>query len=89
MKGSSAPGMMTVALGAVVNIVLDPIFIFVFRMGVRGAAAATVLSQAVSALWVLLYLTRSSTPVPLRAQEIRLTRQEWYRLYLAAGNPLP
>ena len=79
-QGSAGYGMMTVALGAVVNIVLDPIFIFVFHMGVRGAAAATVISQAGSALWVLLYLTRSSTPVPLRIQEIRLTGKRTGRI---------
>ena len=79
-QGSSGYGMMTVALGAVVNILLDPLFIFVFRMGVRGAAVATVLSQAVSALWVLLYLTRSSTPVPLRRPDIRLTGKRTGRI---------
>ena len=79
-QGSSGYGMMTVALGAIVNIALDPLFIFVFRMGVRGAAAATVLSQAVSAVWVLRYLTRSSTPVPLRAANVRLTGRRTGRI---------
>ena len=50
-------GMTTTILGAVINIVLDPVFIFVFDMGVAGAALATVLSQMVSAVWVLLFLT--------------------------------
>lgn len=45
--------MMTTLIGAVINVILDPIFIFVFDMGVRGAAIATVLSQAVGAIWVL------------------------------------
>lgn len=49
--------MVTVALGAVINIVLDPLFIFVFHMGVRGAALATVIAQFCSALWVVLFLT--------------------------------
>ncbi|MBR6950403.1 MAG: MATE family efflux transporter [Oscillospiraceae bacterium] len=79
-QGSAGYGMMTVALGAIVNIALDPIFIFVFRMGVRGAAVATVLSQAVSAVWVLRYLTRASTPVPLRASNIRLTGKRTGRI---------
>jgi hypothetical protein len=69
-------GMMTVALGAAVNIVLDPIFIFALDMGVRGAALATVLAQGCSALWVLKFLTdggRSSgcggTPCGSRRRE--------------------
>ena len=44
-------------VGAVVNIILDPIFIFVLDLGVRGAALATVLSQAVGAVWILRFLT--------------------------------
>lgn len=75
-QGFSRMGMMTVALGAAVNIVLDPIFIFALDMGVRGAALATVLAQGCSALWVLKFLTdggRSSgcggTPCGSRRRE--------------------
>ena len=57
-QGFSTFAMMTTLIGAVINIVLDPIFIFGFGMGVRGAALATVLSQAVGAVWVLWFLTR-------------------------------
>lgn len=49
--------MKTVVIGAVLNTVLDPLFIFVLKMGVRGAAVATIISQAVSAAWVLRFLT--------------------------------
>ena len=56
-QGFGRLGMMTVALGAVINIVLDPIFIFGLGMGVRGAALATVISQGCSAVWVLRVLT--------------------------------
>ena len=56
-QGFGKTGMVTVALGAVINIVLDPLFIFVFHMGVRGAALATVIAQFCSALWVVLFLT--------------------------------
>ena len=58
--------MMTVLLGAVTNIVLDPVFIFVFHMGVRGAALATILSQMLSALWILAFLTGRRTILKLR-----------------------
>lgn len=56
-QGFGVTGMLTVSIGAVLNLILDPIFIFVFGMGVRGAALATILSQMVSALWVLRFLT--------------------------------
>lgn len=56
-QGFGKISMMTVLLGAIANIVLDPIFIFVFDMGVRGAALATILSQFLSSIWVLRFLT--------------------------------
>lgn len=65
-QGFPRVGMMTVILGAALNIGLDPLFIYAFGMGVRGAALATVLSQTVSALWVLRFLTGKRPPVRLR-----------------------
>lgn len=64
-QGFSGLGMTTVMLGAVLNIVLDPIFIFLFQMGVAGAAVATVLSQMASCAFVLLSLLRKKMPVRL------------------------
>ena len=71
-QGSSNYGMMTVAIGAVVNIILDPILIFARKMGVQGAALATVIAQTVSALWVLLFLTRKNALVRLQARKMKL-----------------
>ncbi len=71
-QGFSRMGMLTVALGAVVNIVLDPIFIFGLDMGVRGAALATVISQACSAVWVLKFLTGKRAILRLRLAALRL-----------------
>lgn len=71
-QGFSRMGMVTVAVGAVVNIVLDPIFIFGLDMGVRGAALATVLSQACSAVWVLKFLTERRAILKLRLSALRL-----------------
>lgn len=65
-QGFARIGMLTVLLGAVVNIVLDPIFIFWLNLGVTGAAVATVLSQLLSAIWVLLFLTGRKTLLHLR-----------------------
>ena len=56
-QGFGRVGMLTVLIGAVLNIILDPVFIFALDMGVRGAALATVISQGVSAFWVLRFLT--------------------------------
>lgn len=55
-QGFAKTGMLSVLIGAVMNIVLDPLFIFAFHLGVRGAALATILSQAVSCIWVLSFL---------------------------------
>lgn len=62
-QGFSNFAMLTTVIGAVINIVLDPILIFVFDMGVQGAAIATVLSQAVSAVWVLWFLTKGKKTI--------------------------
>ena len=71
-QGYAKVSMWTVLIGAVCNIVLDPLFIFVFKMGVRGAALATVLSQAVSMLWVLRFLTGERSRIRLRRKTLRL-----------------
>ncbi len=68
--GFAKVGMGTVLIGAVLNIVLDPIFIFVFDMGVKGAAIATVISQFVSAAWVLIFLTGKRTL--LKIEKLRI-----------------
>ena len=70
-QGFTVVGMKTVLIGAILNTVLDPIFIFAFGMGVRGAALATILSQAVSAVWVLKFLTGSKTKWHLRREHLR------------------
>lgn len=59
-QGYSTVGMTSVAIGAVMNLILDPLFIFFFNFGVRGAAIATVISQSLSAIFVLYFLTRRS-----------------------------
>lgn len=71
-QGFGRIGMLTIALGAVVNIVLDPIFIFVFGMGVRGAALASVLAQLCSALWVIRFLTSKKAILTLSFTNFRL-----------------
>lgn len=65
-QGFAKMGMITVLIGAVLNIILDPVFIFVFDMGVSGAALATILSQAVSAFWVLIFLCGKKTILKIK-----------------------
>lgn len=71
-QGFSKISMLTVVIGAVINIVLDPIFIFVLEMGVQGAALATILSQTVSAVWVLKFLCGKKTSLRIRRKNFRL-----------------
>lgn len=71
-QGFSKTGMMTVLLGAVCNIVLDPIFIFVFDMGVAGAALATVISQTVSAVWIVAFLLGKKNLIRVHKKNLRL-----------------
>ena len=70
-QGFPRVGMCTTILGAVCNIILDPIFIFVFDMGVAGAALATIISQAVSAIWVLRFLTGPKAAVRIKRCYVR------------------
>lgn len=71
-QGFGRMGMLTVLLGAVMNIILDPVFIFVFGLGVRGAAIATVISQGASAVWVLRFLTGKKALLRLTRESLKL-----------------
>ena len=71
-QGFSTISMATVLIGAITNIVLDPVFIFGFGMGVKGAALATITAQAVSAVWVLRFLTGKRTKLRLQRRYFRI-----------------
>ncbi len=70
-QGFAKISMLTTVIGAVINIILDPILIFAFGLGVRGAAIATVLSQAVGAVWILRFLTGPKTTLKLRKEHLK------------------
>ena len=72
-QGFTTISMVSVLIGAIYNIVLDPVFIFAFHMGVKGAALATVISQAISTLWIILFLCGKKTQLHLRKKYMRLT----------------
>lgn len=73
-QGFAKTAMITVLVGAVINIVLDPIFIFVFGMGVKGAAIATVISQAVSAIWVVKFLLSKKSNIIIKKKHFKLKK---------------
>ncbi|MDO5141237.1 MAG: MATE family efflux transporter [Eubacteriales bacterium] len=83
-QGAASTAMKTVVIGAVINIILDPIFIFIFDMGVRGAALATIISQGISAAWVMRFLTGNKTRLHIRKNNLRL-RKEIVMTVLALG----
>ena len=78
-QGKATTGMMTVLIGAVANIILDPIFIFGMHMGVRGAALATVISQGLSCIWVLTFLSGKRRCFGLRKRTF-FRDYAWFRL---------
>ncbi len=79
-QGFGRVGMMTVVLGAVVNIVLDPVLIFLLDMGVKGAALATVIAQGLSAAWVLRFLAGPKAILRLRLSRLRLSARRTKRI---------
>lgn len=74
-QGFGNVGMLSVLIGAVINMILDPILIFGFHMGVRGAAVATVFSQLCSAVWVMAFLTGKKVPLRLMGGMLKLSLQ--------------
>lgn len=79
-QGFGKIGMLTVLLGAVANIILDPVFIFLFHMGVQGAALATVISQFLSAVWIIRFLTGKQTILKLKPSAFSLNRRRVMRI---------
>lgn len=86
-QGYAKYSMLTVIIGAVTNIVLDPIFIFKFGMGVKGAALATVLSQALSSLWVMKFLTGPKTSLKIRKSNLKIKKSIIIPVMLLGVSP--
>ena len=89
MRASGYPkkAMFTMLIGAITNVILDPIFIFWFDMGVKGAALATVLSQACSAAWVLSFLFSRRASLPLEKRNMRLSRKIVFAMLALGISP--
>ena len=73
-QGFAKVSMMTVLIGAVCNIILDPILIFGFNMGVSGAALATILSQSLSMIWIIIFLTGKKTTLKIKRKNLILSK---------------
>ncbi len=84
--GSPRIAMLTMLFGAGLNIALDPLFIFVFNWGMQGAALATVISQLISAVWVVLYLTGKRSHNRINFSHLRLSKERVLRI-MALGSP--
>jgi len=74
-QGFAKTGMLTVLIGAVLNIVLDPLFIFVMNLGVRGAALATIISQGVSCVWVVSFLCSEKSTIRIKRENLRVKKE--------------
>lgn len=73
-QGFAKTSMLAVSIGAIINIVLDPIFIYGFKMNVKGAALATIISQAVSAIWVVHFLKGDRTNLKLKKENLKINK---------------
>lgn len=86
-QGFAKVAMKTVLIGAVCNIILDPIFIFALQMGVKGAAIATVLSQGISAIWVLRFLTGKETKLHIKKENLKIQPQVILPVFALGVSP--
>ncbi|MDR5659604.1 MATE family efflux transporter [Serpentinicella sp. ANB-PHB4] len=73
-EGNPKIAMITMLIGAIINIILDPLFIFRFNWGIQGAAWATIIAQAVSSVWVLLYFFGGKSTLKIRRENLRLNK---------------
>ncbi|MDF2821234.1 MAG: efflux family protein [Clostridiales bacterium] len=86
-QGFAGISMLTVIIGAIINIILDPILIFGFNMGVEGAAIATVVSQMVSAIWVLTFLFGKKTRLRIRKKYMKVRRTILVPVLILGASP--
>ena len=86
-EGNPRIAMATMIIGALLNTVLDPLFIFVFGWGIKGAAIATILSQMVSAIWVLRYFTSGKSTLHFHLKNLRLNSQVVFRIFVIGIAP--
>ncbi len=86
-QGRSVTAMCSVVLGALVNVVLDPVFIFVFKMGVKGASLATVISQGLSFLWIIIFLSSDKSIFRFTASDMKLNVKRVFSVLSLGFSP--
>lgn len=86
-EGNPKVAMMTMLIGAILNTILDPIFIFVLDMGIAGAAWATIIAQATSSVWVLLYFIRGKSHLTIDVKKMRLRKDVVLRIFAIGSAP--
>ncbi len=86
-QGFAKVSMHTILIGAISNIILDPIFIFFLGMGVKGAALATIISQGISAVWVVMFLTGNGTTLKLRLKNFKIHGKTLWPCVLLGLSP--
>ena len=86
-QGFAKMGMITILIGAILNIILDPIFIFGFKMGIQGAAFATIISQAISAIWTVSFLKSNKTIIKIKKSCMKLKIDNIKRILALGLSP--
>ena len=86
-EGNPRVAMFTMLIGGILNTILDPIFIFVFHMGTRGAAIATVISQAANTIWVLSYFFSGNSVLKIRSKNLKLDRKVVKSIFAIGMSP--
>jgi putative MATE family efflux protein len=86
-EGNPKVAMITMLIGAIVNTILEPIFIFVFGLGVMGAAIATVIAQAISTIWILTYFTKGNSLLKLRLSSMKLKSSHIKSIFAVGMSP--
>lgn len=87
VQGQSVTAMCSVLIGAVMNLILDPVFIFAFQMGVRGAAVATILAQASSAIWILCFLFSKKATLKIKFSNMKPDMEIIARIFSLGISP--
>jgi putative MATE family efflux protein len=86
-EGNPRVAMFTMLIGAIINTILDPILIYVFKMGIAGAAWATIFSQTVSAVWVLYYYLSGQSTLKLHAANLKLKADTVWKIFAIGSAP--
>ncbi|OFI06778.1 multidrug export protein MepA [Clostridium acetireducens DSM 10703] len=86
-EGNPKVAMKTMLIGAITNTILDPIFIFIFKLGIKGAALATIISQGINAIWVLNYFVKGNSTLKLKTENFKLNKKIIITIFSIGMSP--